>query len=484
MFGNSWFKKERPLLGMTGFGGGADGKLVSGGAGGSGITASGGIQSPTGAALEPGDGYAYHFFQGPPSGNFVISALAGSGVAEVVCVGGGGGSGGAGGGAGSVVHLEVTFPGAATYPISIGPGGDGGQDGPLVNQGTQGTPSFIGPPTSKVVEAGGGGQAGISDGSGPPTWKAAGAGLLGGSGGGQSATTDQGSAPGPAGPTAAPYPGVQDAFSPSGGYGHAGGSAHAYAASNSLQGGGGGAGAAGANAEPPSISAPRTSGVGGSGVPISWIPAGGDTVPGTLEWAKDMPDNLLDTGDYARYKDSAPLTWDPFPGSAGPWTPPTAHGAGANGFKVARVSDGSRVKWTHTGASNCYLWTSEDGKNWRNQGNPGSLPASVESKYIGWAGGPNDATMTFTAVTAYGTSGPGPGRYFGGGGGGGTWGNTGGEGGAGGGAEGGMAPGPNGRVNSTEGLANTGGGAGGCGYPTWGTEAKGGSGFIAIRYTL
>ena len=32
MFGNSWFKKERPLLVMTGFGGGADGKLVSGAA--------------------------------------------------------------------------------------------------------------------------------------------------------------------------------------------------------------------------------------------------------------------------------------------------------------------------------------------------------------------------------------------------------------------------------------------------------------------
>ena len=47
-----------------------------------------------------------------------------------------------------------------------------------------------------------------------------------------------------------------------------------------------------------------------------------------------------------------------------------------------------------------------------------------------------------------------------------------------------MEPGPNGRVNSTEGLANTGGGAGGTGYPTWGTEAKGGTGFIAIRYTV
>ena len=482
MLGNFWFKKEKPLPSFASFGGGASGLAgISGG--GSGITATGGIQSPTGAALQPGDGYAYHFFQGPPSGNFVISALAGTGVAEVVCVGGGGGSGGAGGGGGSVVHMEVTFPGAATYPISIGPGGDGGQDGPEVNKGTQGTPSFIGPPTSKVVEAGGGGMAGVTDGTGPPTWKAAGDGLLGGSGGGQSSATDAGAGPGEAGPTAAPYPGVQDAFSPSGGYGHAGGSAYAYAATNSLQGGGGGAGAAGGNASPPTIPAPRTSANGGIGVPISWIPAGGNPVPGTVEWAKDMPDSILDTPGYARYKDSGPLSWDPFPGSAGPWTPPTAHGAGANGFKCVRMSDGSRVKWTQAGTG-VYLWTSEDGKNWRNQGEPGSLPASVESKYLAWAAGPNDATVTISATTAYGTSGPGPGRYFGGGGGGGTWGNTAGEGGAGGGADGGQAPGPNGRVNSTEGLANTGGGAGGCGYPTWGTEAKGGTGFIAIRYAL
>ena len=32
MLGNSWFKKEKPLLGLTGMGGGADSKLVAGGA--------------------------------------------------------------------------------------------------------------------------------------------------------------------------------------------------------------------------------------------------------------------------------------------------------------------------------------------------------------------------------------------------------------------------------------------------------------------
>ena len=83
----------------------------------------------------------------------------------------------------------------------------------------------------------------------------------------------------------------------------------------------------------------------------------------------------------------------------------------------------------------------------------------------------------------YGTPGPNPGRYFGGGGGGGKDGpgGTGGAGGAGGGGKGQDAT----TNNATAGSANTGGGGGGGGGQTGtasGIAKAGGSGFVALSY--
>jgi hypothetical protein len=56
MFGNSWFKKEKPILGIAGFGGGATSVFRN--SGGPSALASGGY------IAEPGNGYVYHTFDG------------------------------------------------------------------------------------------------------------------------------------------------------------------------------------------------------------------------------------------------------------------------------------------------------------------------------------------------------------------------------------------------------------------------------------
>ena len=46
MFSNSWYKKERPLLSMLGFGGGVGGKLVGGAAGPKALGSGGYVAEP------------------------------------------------------------------------------------------------------------------------------------------------------------------------------------------------------------------------------------------------------------------------------------------------------------------------------------------------------------------------------------------------------------------------------------------------------
>jgi hypothetical protein len=481
MFGNAWHKKEKPFLGIAGFGGGAVSLARKGAAGGAQVT--GGIQSPTGAGLKVGAHY-YHFFQAP--GTLVVEGAPLTSV-DAFVVGGGGGSGGGGGGAGSVCTFQITLGADGTYPVSVGEGGSGGNDGPTVAQGGHGGPSYIqSVPGAKLVEAGGGGAGGITDGTGPPTWKAAGDGLLGGSGGGQSASTDYGSGPGEAGPTANTFPGTPGAASPPGGFGYDGGSAYAYAATNSMTGSGGGAGGAGGNGGPPGGS-PKDGKDGGIGVACPWIddPVMFTSLQTTVKFATNLPNNAMDSSTVWKVNNSAPLTFNPWPGSAGPYSP--TDGYGANGFQCLKTNDGSRVRWAvSTDSSDRYLWASEDGLNWTSPGSTYDTDGStqyVEAKYIAWAGGSNASVTTVSASVTYGTPGPGSsGRWFGGGGGAGSWGNPGGEGGVGGGGDGG-APTTPGNVNALRGMQNTGGGGGGNGYPTWGGPAPGGDGFVAIRYS-
>ena len=132
---NNWFKKEKPIQGMMGFGGGATGYLK--GAGGGGILASGGIESEA-------DGMKFHRFVTPNNGRgsstHTFTIQSGAATCNIMVVGGGGAGGYAneghgGGGGGGMVDLPESAPqnvelGPGNYPINVGNGGEsnlGGQ---------------------------------------------------------------------------------------------------------------------------------------------------------------------------------------------------------------------------------------------------------------------------------------------------------------------------------------------------------------------
>jgi hypothetical protein len=236
MFGEK-HKKEMPLLGMLGLGGGV-GSNLSGGA--APIQASGGTKTTSGV-------YTIHTFTS--NDNFVVSS--GSGTVDVLVIGGGGGggkdhytggSGGyngrgtGGGGAGTLKYFTGLPLEPGTYPATIG---NGGQGAPNPNQdyvGNDGQTTSFGasPLPFHVVSPGGGGGGG----SGPgPNY----AGRPGGSSGGSSNGQDS-----PAGTAATGHPQGVDQVSPPIGWGNKGGNgipSEPY----SEGGGGGGAGAAGNN---------------------------------------------------------------------------------------------------------------------------------------------------------------------------------------------------------------------------------------------
>ena len=95
MFNNSWFRKEKPLLGLTGLGGGTGSPLMAG-ATGEPVSSSGGTK------YTPGNGYVYHLFKfsdnGTPTGSLTCANNPGPGrvIEGRVCLVGGGGAGGSG----------------------------------------------------------------------------------------------------------------------------------------------------------------------------------------------------------------------------------------------------------------------------------------------------------------------------------------------------------------------------------------------------
>ena len=99
---------------------------------------------------------------------------------------------------------------------------------------------------------------------------------------------------------------------------------------------------------------------------------------------------------------------------------------------------------------------------------------------VGGSGGIGLSIPVSLSPPSYGTPGPAPGRYFGGGGGGGNYGShpSGGIGGSGGGGNGGNGPSGS---SSVAGTVNTGGGGGG-GSCANGLSKGGGSGIVIIRY--
>ena len=136
MLNNSWFKKERPLLGLTGMGGGA--APLGGGGPAPGMEASGGVIAEY---TDPQDSAIYRSHTFTADGTFVISALSQNpdcpNVIDYLIVAGGGGGGrdyypgdrcAGGGGAGSVRYVPqgYTVTGPETIPVTVGYGGKGG----------------------------------------------------------------------------------------------------------------------------------------------------------------------------------------------------------------------------------------------------------------------------------------------------------------------------------------------------------------------
>ena len=302
MLENSWFKKEKPLLGLIGMGGGASGHLFGGGP--SGIEATGGTTHE-----DTTNKRKIHVFTFPNSDNFVVADAPGSATLSVLSVGGGGGAGhyGGGGGAGGWVYVD-DFPfSPGTYNITVGDGGLSGNPpnhpSPtytnrnfLSTQGAHGAPStfgssaggpayagLIGGPyaTDSVVAYGGGGGGGNNSGDAHHGVVInAGASQPGsvyfGSSGGASSQNSPGARSGgstyaPAwpttGPTAVPALTRNNIF-------HTGGGTATYGlgqpVSDNTGAGGGGAGGAGSN--PPGSG---KSGAGGSGksVPATFLPS-------------------------------------------------------------------------------------------------------------------------------------------------------------------------------------------------------------------
>ena len=155
---NNWHKKEKPIQGLMGFGGGATGNLVRGGGGGS-------FSGTGGSNTADSGGYRYHFFRnGGPTTFTVDPTYAGDAAGlEILVIAGGGGGGnrtGGGGGAGGIAFAENipvnTIPASvAGTNIDVSVGADNGQTGPGA-----GNPSAWAPGQPYEVFAYGGGTGG------------------------------------------------------------------------------------------------------------------------------------------------------------------------------------------------------------------------------------------------------------------------------------------------------------------------------------
>jgi len=279
MLGNFWFKKEKPLLGLTGMGGGVGSSLVS--SGGAGLKATGGTTS------NPGDGYTYHQFYASVPGTVTVTPFDGGPytktpntsetfvalealTCDVLIIGGGAGgghtptgnTGGGGGGAGCVIYLTGQSLPATTYPLTVGGGGQSNTAPPAsANNGDasifNGSTAYGGGSGGKGAGVGGAG----ANGTGPTNQGSGGGGGAGQSGGG--------GAGGSTGNPAHPGSGTDVPSVPASvyGFGRAGGSGGGDGSNLSAGGGGGGissvglAGQSGTNA--PGYSQGGAGGAGG-----------------------------------------------------------------------------------------------------------------------------------------------------------------------------------------------------------------------------
>lgn len=127
---NNWYKKEKPIQGLMGFGGGAASKLVS-------RAASNPFSGTGGVTSTPGDGYRYHMFKSGPNPFVIDEGYGGDATGlEIMVIAGGGGGGnrtGGGGGAGGVAFAsnipEGTIPanaGGSNIDVTVGTAGGPG----------------------------------------------------------------------------------------------------------------------------------------------------------------------------------------------------------------------------------------------------------------------------------------------------------------------------------------------------------------------
>lgn len=245
---NNWHKKEKPFLGLTGFGGGISSKLTGGP---SALSATGGTTFDDG-------GYRYHVFTS--NDDLVVT---GEGDIDYVLVAGGGGGGhtrntpgGGAGGAGGLLQATNSPLTAGTYPIVIGDGGTGAYN-PLATS----VPSTDGGNTTfNSLTAYGGGGGGTQN---EPT--SAG---NGGSGGGSSPSVTPGYGLNPS--TPAPVIATFPNYTPGTTQGYPGGGSPS-------RGGGGGGGAGGAGTQ----TSNSNGGPGGVGAVVPWMPDSyGEANPG------------------------------------------------------------------------------------------------------------------------------------------------------------------------------------------------------------
>ena len=262
----NWFKKEKPLRGLAGLGGGFAGRGPQGASFPSDpLSATGGTKTgPTG-------GYYYHKFTSP--GTFAISQgsipapnstvlLVGSGGAGASRHGGGGGAGGMiNTGPGPNPHPAIAFA-QASYTITTGamplagfPDGSPPTQGnqPLAGQGVMGHDSVIEGDEVSVRAAGGGAGGNYGQFSGQP------GGSGGGCGNGPYNTQSSGNQYGVGSPLT---PGVTPTTQ-----GNAGGYIVGSPGSGFAGAGGGGTGAVGANITNPG----GVGGPGGNGTQVPWV---------------------------------------------------------------------------------------------------------------------------------------------------------------------------------------------------------------------
>jgi len=172
-----WFKKQRPLLSMQSFGGGAAGLMISG--------APPAIDATGGTKTTPGDGYVYHIFGLGGPGAFVVAASGKGpdGIIDLCVVGGGGGgslNNGGGGGSGGfrITTVDIASYGPGSYPCPLGGGGAGQPsygNTPTRPPATPGDsssfniPASISPSPISIVAGGGGAGGPVSPTPSPPS---------------------------------------------------------------------------------------------------------------------------------------------------------------------------------------------------------------------------------------------------------------------------------------------------------------------------